>query len=336
MASIKELCADLEDGKLAPVYFFTGDNVYRKTEIAAKIKELVNPDEFNDMREDGSSCKMAEVIAAASTAPVFSERRFILLNNVDKIRKNSNGIKVLAEYLEKPLDTTCLVIFHNDSKKSKKDKTLETACSDACVITDFADIKGRELEKWIKEHCAQKGIKILPEALQMMQEIVGSDLVALNTEIEKLSLYLLEKPDKTVTEEDFLSSVGLSKEGNPFALSNAILSLNREESLRLVQTLLDKGEEPVAVLNKISASALKLLRVKRLSEAGLSGAVLAQAAGLYNMERPLVYKTAAMPSSSALLKVIDKIIETDMAFKTSMISEPAISLKGVIMSLMPK
>ena len=334
--SVKELSEDLKKGKLAPVYLFTGDNVYRKTEFAAKIKELVNPDEFNDMREDASACKMAEVIAAASTAPVFSERRFILLNNVDKIRKNSNGITVLAKYLENPLPTTCLVVFHNDSKKSKKDKTLEISCSKECVVTDFADIKGKELENWIKEHCAQKGLKILPETLQMMQGIVGSDLVALNTEIEKLSLYLLDRADKTVTEEDFLSSVGLSKEENPFALNNAILSLDRENALRLVQTLLDNGEEPVSILNKISSCALKMLRIKRMSEAGLGGAALLQAAGLFYWEKDLAAKAYVMPPSPVLLKAVDKIIETDMALKTSVISDPAISLKGVIMSLIPK
>lgn len=331
-----ELSKQLKQGIVAPVYLFTGDDVYRKLEASAKIKELVKPDEFNYMREDGSSCKMADIITAASTAPVFSQRRLILLNNADKIRKNSNALKILADYLRNPLQSTCLIVLHNDSKKSKKDKTLESACCVGCIITDFAEIKGKQLDSWIKEHCKQKGLAIDEQALITLQQVIGANLMALNTEIEKLSLYLLDREDKTITVNDVLSCVGLSKEEDPFALNNAILGLDSSSSLRLVQTLLDKGEEPVSVLNKISACALKMLRIKRLSEAGISGPALVQAAGLMYWEGGLAAKAYLMPSCTKLLKALDKIIETDMAFKSSSVSNPAIQIKGLVISLLGK
>lgn len=331
-----ELSKQLKKGIVAPVYLFTGDDVYRKLEAAEQIKELVNPDEFNYMREDGSSCKMADIVAAASTAPVFSQRRMILLNNVDKIRKNSNALKVLAEYLANPLQSTCFVILHNDSKKSKKDKTLESSCSEDSIITDFAEIKGLQLNNWIKQHCMQKGLEIDEQALITLQQVIGANLMALNTEIEKLSLYLLDRQDKTITVNDVLSCVGLSKEEDPFALNNAILDLDRNTCLQLVQTLLDKGEEPISILNKISACALKMLRIKRLSEAGLRGQEIVQAAGLMYWEGGLAAKAYLMPSSARLLKSLDKIIETDMAFKSSSVSNPAIQIKGLIMCLLDK
>jgi len=336
MANFTELSKQLKKGIIAPVYLFTGDDVYRKLEVVDKIKALVNPDEFNYMREDGSSCKMADIVAAALTAPVFSDRRMIILNNADKIRKNSSALKVLVEYLKEPLPSTCFIILHNDSKKSKKDKTLEIACANNCIITDFAEIKGLQLNNWIKEHCAQKSLSIDEQALITLQQIIGTNLMALNTEIEKLSLYLLDREDKTITSKDVLSCVGLSREEDPFALNNAVLDMDRDACLELVQTLLDKGEEPISVLNKISACALKMLRIKRLSEAGLRGQNLMQAAGLMYWEGGLAAKAYLMPSSSRLLKSLDKIIETDMSFKSSSVINPAIQIKGLIMSLLDK
>ncbi|WP_428047601.1 DNA polymerase III subunit delta [Candidatus Proelusimicrobium excrementi] len=329
-----QLSKDLKKGVLAPVYLFTGDDVYRKREVADKIKEIVNPDDFNFVKEDASSCNIGELISLAGTAPVFNAKRLIVLNNADKLKKAA--AEALASYLENPLETTCLVIMHNDAKKAKKDKTLEDSCSEACVITAFDELKSNQLGPWIEEHLAVKGFKIEPEALILLQEIVGSDLVALNTEIEKLSLYLLDSEDKTVRQADILASVGLSKEENPFALSNAVLDCNRQEALKLAQKLLDGGEEPVSVLNKISACALKMLRIKRLSEAGLTGPALLQAAGLLPWESRLAAKAYIMPSSASLCRALDKIIETDMAFKSSSAGEPSIQIKGIILTLLSK
>ncbi len=332
--TVSQKLKDLQKGIIAPVYLFTGDDVYRKRETADKIKTLLKPDDFNFVKEDASSCNMGELISLAGTAPVFSERRLIILNNADKLKKAA--IEALAGYLENPLSSTCFVIMHNDSKKSKKDKTLEDSCSADCVIASFDELKSNQLGPWIDAHLAEKGLKIEPQALIMLQEIVGADLVALNTEIEKLSLYLLDSEDKTVRQNDVLASVGLSKEENPFALSNAILDCNRQEALKLAQKLLDGGEEPVSVLNKISASALKMLRIKRLSEAGISGPALSQAAGLMYWESRLTAKAYIMPSSAALLRAVDRIIETDMAFKSSSAGDPVIQIKGVILTLLSK
>lgn len=329
-----QVLKDLQKGIIAPVYLLAGDDVYRKRETAEKIKALLNPDDFNFIKEDASSCNMGELISLAGTAPVFSARRLIILNNADKLKKAA--VEALAGYLGNPLPSTCFVIMHNDSKKFKKDKVLEESCSAECVVASFDELKSNQLGPWIEEHLSEKGLKIEPQALIMLQEIVGADLVALNTEIEKLSLYLLDSEDKTVRQNDVLASVGLSKEENPFALNNAILDCNRQEALKLAQKLLDGGEEPVSVLSKISGSALKMLRIKRLSEAGISGPALLQAAGLMYWESRLAAKAYIMPSSAALLKALDRIIETDMAFKSSSAGDPAIQIKGVILTLLSK
>lgn len=332
--TFSQFSKDIKKGVLAPVYLFAGEDVFRKKEEASKIRELLAPDEFNYVKEDASSCDMGDLLGLAGTAPVFSQRRLIILDNADKLKKAA--LEALCNYLSDPLESTCFVIMHNDVKKFKKDKILEESCSDSCVIVSFDELKSNQLGPWIEEHLSDKGLKIDPDALILLQEIVGADLSALNMEIEKLSLYLLDRAGKTVGQEDVLACVGLNKEENPFALSNAVLDCNRGEALKLAQKLLDGGEEPISVLNKISACALKMLRIKRLSEAGLTGAALQQAAGLMPWEGRLAAKAYIMPSSKALCRAVDKIIETDMGFKSGALLEPSIQIKGVILALLSR
>ena len=132
-----------------------------------------------------------------------------------------------------------------------------------------------------------------------------------------------------------LSSIGYSKEENPFALNNAVLSLNKKEAIKIIDNLLKAGEEPIAILNKISNPAMKLFRIKRLSEAGVSTFQITSQAGLMPWESRLVSTARNLPPSAIILKAIDKIIEADLAFKTSSADNAGVILKGLILSLLP-
>lgn len=326
--------SDIKANNIAPVYYFTGDDVYRKLEAAAKLKEAVNPDEFNYVKEDASSCNMGELLSLANTAPVFSARRVIVLNNADKLKKNP--MAALAAYVAAPMETTCFIILHNDAKKSKKDKEIEHNLSDLCRHVNFDDLKGAALSGWVEEKFKERGFKAQQDAIIALEDIIGADLVALNTEIEKLSLYLQDSEDKTVTQQDVLASIGFTKEENPFALSNAVLDCNKNLSLKLIDSMLAAGEEPIGILNKISSCAVKLLRIKRLSGAGLNPYQVTAAAGLMPWEGRLVSRAFQMPAVPTLVRALDKIIETDMAFKSSSGGDAGIMLKGIILTLFPR
>ncbi|MDR1123909.1 MAG: DNA polymerase III subunit delta [Elusimicrobiota bacterium] len=328
-----KFAAEIKAGNIAPVYYFTGDDVYRKLEFEKQIRAALAPDEFNFMRVDGSG-DIAGLLTAANTAPVFSARRMIVLNNADKIRKGANAAAALAQYLANPLESTCLIVLHNDSKKSKKDKTFEDALAACAVAADFAPLAGAQLFAWLRDKFAERGLKAETAALEMLEETAGGDLTALSAEIEKLSLYLADRADKTVGAADVLASIGFSKEENPFALSNAVMNCDGAQSLRLAGVMLAAGEEPVSILNKISACAVKMLRIRRLAAAGLNQYEITQAAGLLPWEGRLVSAAPRYPVLKTLQRALDKIIEADMTLKSSGSGDPEILIKGVILTLL--
>lgn len=332
--TVEQLKKNLTAGTFAPVYLFTGDDVFRKRTAAKQIINVLNPGEFNLTQADCQQTKeIGEVLTLANTMPAFADKRVIVLNNIDKLTKNP--LSALLNYLGNPLDSTCLILFHNDYKKFKKDKALSSALNDDSAEILFDELKGASLQKWIKENFAAKGLKISSDTSFMLEELAGADLNALTMEIEKLSLLLAKREDKTVTEEDLLSSIGYSKEENPFALNNAVLSLNKKEALKIIDNLLKAGEEPIAILNKISNPAFKLFRIKRLSEAGVPSFQITTQAGLMPWESRLVALAKSLPPSTVMLKAIDKIIEADFSFKTSSVDNAGVVLKGLILSLLP-
>lgn len=331
--TVEQLKKNLADGVFAPVYLFTGDDVFRKHSAAKQIISALKVDDFNLTQTDCVQTKdIGEILTLANTMPAFTDKRVILLNNIDKLTKNP--LTALLNYLANPLNSTCLILFHNDYKKFKKDKALSSALSEESAEVFFDELKGANLQKWLKDNFTAKGLKVSSDILFMLEELAGSDLNALTMEIEKLSLLLDKREDKTVTEEDLLSSIGYSKEENPFALNNAILSLNKRESLKIIDNLLKAGEEPIAILNKISGPAFKLFRIKRLSEAGVPSFQITAQAGLMPWESRLVSLARSLPPSTTMMKAVDKIIEADLGFKTSSVDNAGVVLKGLVLSLL--
>ena len=119
-------------------------------------------------------------------------------------------------------------------------------------------------------------------------------------------------------------------------LSNAITACNKTRAVKLVDKLVDDGEEPVAILSKMTFPILKMARVKRLSEAGLAPAEILRAAGLMYWESRLVNQARSFPPQKNFLNALNRIIDADSALKSSSGADPKILLKGILLTLFSK
>ena len=328
---INSLSKNLAEDNFSPVYLFTGEDVYRKNALMDKIIKKLAVDDFNFACADAARTDMGEIIALANTSPVFSGRRAIFLNNVDKLKKEAQA--ALLKYLELPLPSTVLILFHNDTKKLKTDASVKKAASEAGAVVDFPELKDAALAAWVKNKFKEKNLDASYDAVEVLADTVGGDLAALEQEIEKIFLY---KGEGAVSKEDILACAGFSKEENPFALSNAVLACDRNTALKLVGRLLEERESPVSILNKISSCVLKMARIKRLSNAGYGAAEITQAAGLMFWEGRLASSARIFPPEQTLNKTLERIIEADMQLKSSSGADPEILLKGVLMGLFAK
>ena len=329
-----KLNAELAKNTISPVYLLTGEDVYRKNLIIQKIREVLRPDDFNSYQNEADKADLGEVLALANTAPVFSENRLIVLTGIEKLRKEPK--EALIRYLDNPLPTTTLILTHNDSKKMKTEKVLAEVCSDAGRVANFDELKKDELNAWVRQKMQEKGLNPNFDAVDLLCESIGGELNALENEIEKLSLYTADRENKAIAKEEVLACIGFSKEENPFELSNAITSCNKNRAVQLVDKLLDDGEEPIAILSKMTYPILKMARIKRLSEAGLAPAEILRAAGLMPWENRLINQQRSFPSQKHFLLALNRLIEADAAFKSSTASDPKILLKGILLTLFNK
>ena len=327
----EKLQQELTKNKTAPVYLLTGEDTYRKQEVIQQLRGILQPDDFNFYASAADKADLGEVLAMMNTAPVFSAARMVVLTGIEKLRKEPKA--ALLRYVSDPLSTTTLVLTHNDSKKMKTEKVLAEACAASGYVADFAELKQAELTAWAKNKMVARGLTADFDAVDLLCQSVGSELAALENEIEKLSLYTQDRTQKTISKEDVLACIGFSKGENPFELSNAILACNKMRAVKLVDKLIDDGEDPLAILSKMTYPILKMARIKRMSEGGVPADEILHAAGLFPWEGRLVSASRSFPSQQQFLATLNKIIDIDAGFKSNSGSDPKIALKGILLTL---
>ena len=331
--SAEKLNSELAKATTAPVYLLTGEDLYRKAQIIKQLRSILHPDDFNFFKAQPTSQDISEALAQANTAPVFSDVRLIIIAGVDKLRKGSKEQLALIRYAQNPLSTTTLVLTHNDSKKLKTDKTLADACADTGRVVNFDELKGDDLATWIRQYMSGQGLKPNFEAVDLLCECVGSDLQALENEVEKLALFTAQHEDKTITAQEVLACIGFKKDENPFELANALTACSKTRALTQIDKLIDAGEEPVAILAKMTYPLLKMARIKRFSEAGLAQGDILRAAGCMPWESRLVQNARHFPPSKNFKTALDKMIEVDAGFKSGANLDPKTTLKSIVLTL---
>ncbi len=332
--SAEKLQAELAKHTTAPVYLLTGEDEQRKRHVIAQLRSVLHPDDFNYFKAQATAADVAEGLAQANTAPVFSDVRLIVLTGVDKLRKGSKELSALAAYAQNPLPTTTLILTHNDPKKLKTDKTLADACAEAGRVVNFDELKADDLAAWVRQAMTQKGLTPTFEAVDLLCECVDSDLGAMENELEKIALFTADRADKTISNEDVLACIGFKKEENPFELSNALTACSKPRALAQIDKLIDGGEEPVAVLAKMSYPILKMARIKRFSDAGMAQGDILRAAGLMFWESRLVQNARNFPAQKHFMAALNKIIDADAGFKSGANLDPKTTLKGIVLTLL--
>lgn len=330
--SVEKLVDNLKSEKVAPVYLFIGEDTYSKKELIQQIFKAVQIDDFNFYQEDADKADIGEALVLANTSPAFSSFRMVVLRGIDKLKKDPK--EAIFSYLENPLFSTVLVLTYNDNKKLKTERKLQELCSDVGVVVACEELKDAELATWVMRKAKEKGLSIDATATDLLCESIGSDLCALQSELEKISLYLLAENRSSITQEDILACLGYTKEENPFALTNAITSCNKVVALQVLDKFIAVGEEPVAILNKMASAIIRMARIRRLLDSGIKDSKeIGRLAGLLPWEYRLVYGAKLFPSQQKFLTALNRIIEADSQFKSSTTLDPKVVLKNILLGL---
>lgn len=224
-AQVKKIWTDLKAGKYAPVYFLQGEETFYIDLISNYIEaNALSESEkgFNQVILYGKDVTMASILTNARRYPMMAERQVVIVKEAQDIQDLNKeiGAKLLLDYLTKKVPSTILVFCHKHKSLDKR-REVGKKIDQYAVMLNSKKLYDNQLPEFVYEYIKDKKVEVDDRAVQVLCEYVGNDLHRLANEIDKLAISL--QSGGSVTVDQVMTQVGVSKEYNIFELQKAIL-----------------------------------------------------------------------------------------------------------------
>lgn len=277
---------------------------------------------------DGQQLTLNQLRDACSAVPFLCSHRLVIVKGLlgrfesksgSERRTTRSKTKIdsalkewmeLPEYVRQMPPTTVLVLVDGGVKASNR---LLKSVSSLARVKGFALLNDRDLGAWIQERVKWGGGTISPGAVNLLVGLVGADLWAMSSEIDKLLSYCSAQ---IITEDSVKQVTSYAREANIFALVDAILEGRRQEAQQLLHRLIQDGASPSYILAMITRQ-LRLIVIakdlgRKLSQSGNRDRV-GQASD-YSLEKAV--RQAKAYTLERINKAYHQLLEADIAIKT--------------------
>lgn len=321
----EELWQQLKQDVLAPVYVLYGAEPFLRDRAANEItRRAFSDNDLRDFNYDEYSlndpAKLEAAIAAAEQLPMMSARRVVKLTDVRVTASSNRDTLVeayealLARYLADPSPSTTLIFLADELNGNRR---MTRLLKQHATSIKFVKLLPHDIDVWIARQFSDQGFVVDAAAVKRLAGLVGPDLRRLTNEIEKLCTASL--PSKKIDVPLVEALATNSNELDNFALSGAVLSGRGGHALAVLNKILNDGAEPVALLGLLSYNFRRLLIAKETMERGGDRGQLSSyvTRGMRPDEQQQFLSAARRADRKQLIKVFDRLYETDLAMKTS-------------------
>lgn len=245
------------------VYLLLGDDEERKSRGVEKLRRNRNTQSF-----DAADCSPEAVVSACNSYDLFGEGTFVLLKNLDAWNAAQKS-KVL-DYLKSPSPETDLIMI---GKKLGAREKLLSGVKESGEVHNFEQPTGKALVKWVVGTAGKQDLDLPQDVVEDLIGRCSGDKTRLVQEIEKLALYVSNRP-ATLGDVEALCAPDL--QSNIFAFVDSLAAGRRDQALKLLGELIAAGEPPLRIMYMVRRQFLLIARAQALGGRGASQAEVAR------------------------------------------------------------
>lgn len=258
------LGAELEAGRIRPVYLLAGSEALLRDDALAAIRTAAlagAPEDFNLDRLDAGATTPAALADALDALPVLAARRLVVLRDADArspgAQKTVAALAELVPRLSERSDTTLVVIAANVDRRAR----WVRACIAAEALVECESPRSaRDLAAFVRAEAKRQQVSLERGVAERLVERVGPQLYVLRQEIAKAAL--LAGPGAAVTPEHIERATSDVAEEKIWDLTDAIGEGRTGDALGVLTRLLRSGAPPPVLLGSLAAHFRRLLRAR--------------------------------------------------------------------------
>jgi DNA polymerase-3 subunit delta len=304
------------------IYFLYGPEEFLKKEFIAELirtrlseqNRAFNLDIFHADEFD------RDTFADRLTSyPLFTDRRMVILRGFESLSTADQD-----SALERAAALAGPVILVVETPSPKLDtarlKRLEQIADESGVSFCFRHLSDDETVERVKTRLHREGYGIAPDALELLVDSVGTNLIDLANEIEKVMLSA--DAGSVIGREHVAAVVGRYRTENLYAFLDQMGSRDLAGQVATMHRVIDGGEEPVFVLAMLIRRVVQLLHVRLLiDEDGVSAKSLSRRLeGSWSpFQAAVLFEQAKHFSASELTIYLENLRWADNLMKSSSI-----------------
>ncbi len=229
--TFESILSDVKEGKLKPAYLLMGVENYYIEKLSDAIIEATLPEEERDFNLHvfyGNDSDINSIVNAAQSFPMGSEHSLVIVKEAQDLKDLEN----ISYYLQNPQPTTVLLLQYKNGTADRRKKFVSQIAS-LGVVFESAKISDVQLPTLVRNYAQEKGRVIDEKSVSLIAESIGSNLIRLYGEMDKLFLTLPQ--GVAVTPELVEKNIGISKDFNFFELQNALVEKNAYKAFQIIK-----------------------------------------------------------------------------------------------------
>lgn len=226
-----QIIRDLQNKIYSPVYLLSGEESYFIDSLCSYIEDNVLDEmerEFNQTVVYGLDTNVSSLLNLVRSYPMSANYQVVIV----KEAQNMKGLNEMEKYFENPSESTILVLAYKHKDYDKRTVVYKNINKNG-ITYHGKKLWENKIPQWIQNNIEKKSFKIKPAECTLLADYMGNDLSKINNELKKLTINL--KKGDVITPEVIEENIGISKDYNVFALTDALAEKDILKANKIVQ-----------------------------------------------------------------------------------------------------
>ncbi len=320
----QKLRGELQQKKVRPAYLFTGDQDLLKEEALDALRRAA--------AGERAAVRKLYVGEAGAAAILEAQQNFSLLEVVGAVvvRLASKLGKADCEILGREIARVPggpPIVFWDVSLDKRIALFGDIARSGGEV--EFDAFNRGDARDWAKGEAERLGHRLGAAAAGLVVELVGTDLLALRSALEKLSVAV--GAGKAIDEAAVTRRVASARDHALWELQDAITVRQTTKAIRVFREIVEEGTEPPLIVGALFSHVRRLLLAREIPK-GTPEYAAARELGVRDFKvKDLIAAARSFPPAM-LRGAIEVLADIDVGFKTGRI-DPIVAMESWLLGL---
>jgi DNA polymerase-3 subunit delta len=326
--SSEQFLRALAKAAVKPAYLICGQEPLLVQECADALRAKLKADGFSErivLESDDSGFDWDDLYQHASAMSLFASQRLIDLR-LPSGKPGKDGSQAIADFCARaPSDTVLLVTCQEWSAKhgGKWSEAIEQ-CGQMVVAWQ---VKPHEMDAWLNQRLASKGITASSEALQILLACVEGNLLAANQEVAKLAM---QGVTGAVSAEQMQHWVADSSRFDVFKLIDACYAQDLPRMSRILHGLKAEGEQVPGLVPMLGKELMSLAYYAQIHEKSRRAQAQMQADRQWQSKQAQMLRMLDMAGSAHFESLIQQLAAVDKMSKGRAAGDAWVSLHRVL------